>query len=30
MFINGLPAMRVGDSYAAHACTMGHAGPHGR
>jgi len=30
VFINGLPAMRVGDSYAAHACAAGHAGPHGR
>ncbi|WP_137134816.1 PAAR domain-containing protein [Rhizobium sp. FKY42] len=30
VFTNGLHAMRVGDSYAAHACTMGHAGPHAR
>lgn len=28
--INGLPAMRVGDGYAAHSCSSGHAGPHGR
>ncbi|MBO0664504.1 PAAR domain-containing protein [Jiella sp. MQZ9-1] len=30
VFVNGRPLMRVGDSYAPHACVAGHAGPHGR
>ncbi len=28
--INGIPAMRVGDPYAPHACLANHAPPHGR
>lgn len=30
VFVNGLALMRVGDAYEPHACTAGHAGPHGR
>ncbi len=30
VYVNNRPLMRVGDSYAAHACVAGHAGPHGR
>lgn len=28
--VDGIPAMRVGDAYAAHGCTAGHAPPHDR
>ncbi len=30
VFVNGKPLMRVGDSYEAHACSAGDAGPHDR
>lgn len=30
VYVNDRPLMRVGDSYAPHACVAGHAGPHGR
>ncbi|KPF44327.1 PAAR domain-containing protein [Rhizobium sp. AAP43] len=30
VYVNGRPLMRVGDSFAAHACEVGHEGPHGR
>ena len=30
VFVNGRALMRQGDSFAAHPCVAGHAGPHGR